>query len=854
MASVNFTDKSGANYVWPVRSRLSGVLGSLALSPAATTFATTITGTMSTPVSFSLINASPSAVTVSGITITGTDISQFSVAPGGILPCSSLTPSLASGASCSINVTFAPTSTGAKNATLHVTSNAPGATTLDAIFSGTAAAVPGTPTIGDATAGNTQASVTFTAPTSNGSSAITSYTVTANPGGITATGTGSPIAVSGLTNGTAYTFTVTATNATGTSTASNASNSVTPMTVPSAPIFGAITAGNAQATVTFMAPTSTGGSDITGYLVTSNPEGGVDTNAGSTATTHTITGLTNGKAYTFTVVAANGAGLGAISPPSNTVTPQATVPGAPTGVTAVPGNVQATVTFTAPASNGGSTITGYTVTSTPAGGVDGNAGTTSMSHTITGLTNGTAYTFTVVATNVKGNSAVSAASNSVTPNILSPVIGAPSVAIAKSGATVTYTVTYSGASAITLANSDVTINKTNSAFGTAIVSGTGTSTRTVTISGITGDGTLGLSIGANTANNGAISASASAASSTFVVDNTAPALSTTALATNTVTSNSTFNIAGTATDTNGIQNVTVNGNTVTLTNGAFTTAVTLTNGTNAITTVATDMAGNQTTDSRTITFDTSVPVITLSAPTPADQSYTNLQTVILSGTVSKPGTVIVTVNTNSPITVNTTGAQNNFTMQIPLAAGANTINILANDSDTPPLSATILRTIVYDTVAPILAIVDPATAITTTFNNYLVTGTTSDNNSGVTLLVSVNGAQVTAAPTVSANGSFQQNISFATAQTYTVSVTATDKAGNQTIVQRNIVYQPYTIADALRALQIASKITTATIADLKKLDIGPLTNDKPAPDGQINLSDAILLLRLVVGDLNGITW
>jgi uncharacterized protein (TIGR02145 family) len=92
-----------------------------------------------------------------------------------------------------------------------------------------ASTVPGAPTIGTATAGNAQATVTFTAPVSNGGSAITGYTVTSSPGSITGTGTASPITVTGLTNGTAYTFTITATNAIGTSVASSASNSVTPL-------------------------------------------------------------------------------------------------------------------------------------------------------------------------------------------------------------------------------------------------------------------------------------------------------------------------------------------------------------------------------------------------------------------------------------------------------------------------------------------------------------------------------------------------------------------------------------------------------------------------------------------------
>lgn len=95
-------------------------------------------------------------------------------------------------------------------------------------FSGAASAtsVPNAPTSPVANAGNGQASVAFTETTFDGGSAITDYTVTSSPGGFTATGASTPIIVTGLTNGTRYTFTVIATNAVGNSLASTASAAV----------------------------------------------------------------------------------------------------------------------------------------------------------------------------------------------------------------------------------------------------------------------------------------------------------------------------------------------------------------------------------------------------------------------------------------------------------------------------------------------------------------------------------------------------------------------------------------------------------------------------------------------------
>ena len=287
---------------------------------------------------------------------------------------------------------------------------------------------PGAPAGVTATVGNTQSIVSFTPPAPNGSSPITLYTVTSTPGGITATGTASPITVTGLTNGTTYSFTVTATDSVGvTSVPSSASNSVTPATIPCAPTIVTATAGNALATVAFTLtpPASDGGSPITGYTATSNP--GSFTGTGTTSPI-TVSGLTNGTTYTFTVTATNSVGTSLPSSASNSVTP-ITIPYAPTIVTATAGNALATVAFTPtpPASNGGSPITGYTAISNP--GSFTGIGTTSPI-TVSGLTNGTVYTFTVTATNSVGTSLPSSASNSVTP-ITIP--GAPTIGAATAG-------------------------------------------------------------------------------------------------------------------------------------------------------------------------------------------------------------------------------------------------------------------------------------------------------------------------------------------------------------------------------------------------------------------------------------
>ncbi|MCX5654006.1 MAG: fibronectin type III domain-containing protein [Planctomycetota bacterium] len=272
-------------------------------------------------------------------------------------------------------------------------------------------AAPDAPTIGVATGDYGRATVNFTPPAAG--QVVAFYTATSNPGNFSATGTHSPITVPGLANGTAYTFTVTATNSVGTSPPSAPSNAVTLAPGhPGAPTSVTAVPGNASANVSFLPPASNGGSAITSYTVTSHP--GNLTGAGA-ASPVTVGSLVNGTPYTFSVTATNAAGTGPASVVSNIVTPTA-LPGPPIIGMATAGVGQATITFTPPLSSGGSAITSYTATANPGGRTATGAGSPL---TITLLTPGTAYTITVTATNGSGTGPASAASNSVTiPTLL----------------------------------------------------------------------------------------------------------------------------------------------------------------------------------------------------------------------------------------------------------------------------------------------------------------------------------------------------------------------------------------------------------------------------------------------------
>jgi len=202
--------------------------------------------------------------------------------------------------------------------------------------------------------------VTCSAPESDGGSPVLFYRVEPLPAGAPVTVPGGTFSalVPGLQNGTAYTFVVRAQNAAGLGPESAPSAPVLPVTIPAAPLAIVADAGDRQATV-YWASNGSGGSAVTSYRVVASPGGAAATVPGDRIFA-VLSGLDNGVAYRFSVVAISGAGESLASSPSGEVVPFGR-PDAPLAVQGTRGNGTALVTWNAPVSDGGRAITGYTV-------------------------------------------------------------------------------------------------------------------------------------------------------------------------------------------------------------------------------------------------------------------------------------------------------------------------------------------------------------------------------------------------------------------------------------------------------------------------------------------------------------
>jgi uncharacterized repeat protein (TIGR02543 family) len=310
---------------------------------------------------------------------------------------------------------------------------------ITSFSSPTVATLPTAPTIATTTTASEQVTVTWNAPTHLGSGTLTGaeYVVTAydaqgnDAGSCSPTSGQTTCVVTGLDNGSAYTFKVAVVTTVGTSAQSSASAPATPAGVPSAPANVVATTSGSNMTITFEAPSDTGGAAITSYAITSDPAGATCT-VGANATTYTCTGLSAGTNYTYTVKAVNAKGQSSASLASSPVTAVA-APSAPQNVSAVitagTTTLSATVSFDPPASENGSPVISYTVTASPGGATC--TVTAPTTYCDIPVLPDSLYTFTATATNAVGTSSASttslqtAAANGIAPTLVVDPIPAP---------------------------------------------------------------------------------------------------------------------------------------------------------------------------------------------------------------------------------------------------------------------------------------------------------------------------------------------------------------------------------------------------------------------------------------------
>jgi fibronectin type 3 domain-containing protein len=275
-----------------------------------------------------------------------------------------------------------------------------------------AATAPSAPALDAATPGNGSAALAWSAPSSNGGSAITGYriyrgTTTGNETFLTTLGNVTSWTDSSAANGTTYYYEVTALNSVGESARSN-ELSAKPATVPGAPTLNSATAGSATVALAWSAPSNNGGSAVTGYRVYRGISTGTETllTTLGNVTSWTDTGLTNGTVYYYKVTAVNAVGESSTSNERSATPTSATVPGAPVLASVSSGRHGVSLTWNAPTSNGGSPITGYRVyRSTTSGGETLVATLGNVTSWVDATTQGGTVYYEITAVNAVGESA-----------------------------------------------------------------------------------------------------------------------------------------------------------------------------------------------------------------------------------------------------------------------------------------------------------------------------------------------------------------------------------------------------------------------------------------------------------------
>jgi hypothetical protein len=542
--------------------------------------------------------------------------------------------------------------------------------------------------------------------------------------------------------------------------------------------------------------------------------GGAATVAGSTWS-FTVTGLAPG-ANLITVSASDTAG--------NTATTSATVnylPAAPAlSVNAVPAFIKSSIQTISGTMSAGAVVS---VTSAAGTGVSAVSypTATSWSCELSGLVSGD-NPVTVSAAKPGGASASTALV--LTLDATAPLLSVSALADGSvtSGQTQNIQVSVSDPHLDKVTVNGTAVAVVNGAFTLPLVLSEGSNTVKVTASDLAGN------------------LASDSRSLTFTPQSAALAIA--APADNSVTGSASLALSGSASP--GSQ-VTLNGTPAQMNGGNWTGSVQLSSGLNTVLVTALDLSGASSTLKRSVVYSQSGPDLAITQP--AQDSSVNSTSLVLSGTSRAATSVSASVN-GAPAQVSFAGGT--FTLNLSLPVDGS-YRVAITSLDAAGNATTALRNLIVDTQAPQLSINPVASA-----HPAQLSGTAEPG----ALLAAADKNGPTGALSRNGDGSWLLELT-GSYDPGSLSLTATDAAGNATTKSPAFIGSTpdgdldgngkIDVADALRALQISTGIVTPTANDIAHGDVAPFVNGKPAPDGIIDISDVIMILRKSVGL---VTW
>lgn len=276
--------------------------------------------------------------------------------------------------------------------------------------------------------------------------------------------------------------------------------------------------------------------------------------------------------------------------------------------------------------------------------------------------------------------------------------------------------------------------------------------------------------------------------------------------------------------------------------GQWTATVKLAAGLNTILVDALDVYNRSVQEKRTVFYDGVAPVVTIA--TPSQDVATKVPGLTVKGLISDNSEIKSISATLNNADVQLSLINNEFTMFVEFPQEG-VYNIAVTVTDIANNKSTALRTIIYDVTAPVITVDPVLVASPVKLEGTVEAGAT----------VSVSDAAGASAPVVMNGDRWSADLSAAVYEYASLSVTATDAAGNSSAKSIAVPVPDgdldgdglVTIRDALKVIKLVVSSTQPSANDLLHGDVGPLLNGKRNPNGSLDLVDGILLLRKALG-------